>query len=89
MQGLQLSDLQKCIKTLYLEPNPIGKITVYGIPEIMLWKIRNQFLIYQEWYNDRSEMISDTSAMRAIPKPHQPPHLAYFDMLIVLYQNEN
>ena len=34
-------------------------------------------------------MISDTSAMRAIPKPHQPPHLAYFDMLIVLYQNEN
>ena len=66
-----------------------GKITVYGIPEILLWKFRNQFLIYQEWYNDRSEMISDTSAMRSVPKPHQPPHVVYFDMLIVLYQNEN
>ena len=66
-----------------------GKITVYGIPEIVLWKFRNQFLIYQEWYNEKSEMISDTSVMRAVPKPHQPPHLAYFDMLIFLYQNEN
>ena len=34
-------------------------------------------------------MISDTSGMRSVPKPHQPPHVVYFDMLIVLYQNEN
>ena len=34
-------------------------------------------------------MISDISAMCSVPKPHQPPHLIYFDMLTVLYQNEN
>ena len=27
-----------------------GKITVYGIPEILFWKIRNALLIYQIWY---------------------------------------
>ena len=53
----------------------IGKITVYGIPEIMFWNFRNWFLIFQEWYNEKSEIF-------------QPPRSASFEMLIVMYQNE-
>ena len=33
------------------------KNTVYSIPEILFWKIRNEFLIYHTWNNGISEKI--------------------------------
>ena len=41
----------------------------------------SEILIFQK-------VVSEISAMCSIPKPHQPPREAYFDTLIVMYQNE-
>ena len=64
-----------------------GKNTVYSIPEILFWKIRNEFLIYHTWNNGISEK-SEKSAMCNVPKPHQPPHAASFGISMFAYQKE-
>ena len=48
----------------------VGKNTVYSIPEIMFWKIRNEFLIYHTWNNGISEKIWKISN---VYRPKTPP----------------
>ena len=67
----------------------IGKITVYGIPEKLFWKTRNSLLIYHTWYKRDFRKNTEISAMRAVPKPHQPPHLLSFGISMFVYQKEN
>ena len=45
----------------------------------LFWNIR--FLIFPK-------KVTEISAMCSIPKPHQPPQEPYFDISILLYQNE-
>ena len=68
---------------------PVGKITVYGIPEILFWKIRNALLIYHTWYKRDFRKNTEISAMRSVPKPHQPPHLLSFGISMFVYRKEN
>ena len=49
---------------------PHGKNTVYSIPEILFWKIRNEFLIYHTWNNGISEKIWKISN---VYRPKTPP----------------
>ena len=46
------------------------KNTVYSIPEILFWKIRNEFLIYHTWNNGISEKIWKISN---VYRPKTPP----------------
>ena len=48
----------------------LGKNTVYSIPEILFWKIRNEFLIYHTWNNGISEKIWKISN---VYRPKAPP----------------
>ena len=48
----------------------LGKNTVYSIPEILFWKIRNEFLIYHTWNNGISEKIWKISN---VYRPKTPP----------------
>ena len=38
---------------------PVGKITVYGIPELLFWKIRNALLINHTWYIRYTERYTE------------------------------
>ena len=88
--------IMKIIQTLWsnmlilevIEVLTSGKITVYGIPEICFWKIRNSLLIYHTWYKRDIRKNTEISAMRSVPKPHQPPHLLSFGISMFLYRKE-
>ena len=79
--------LQKPL-VLLLEDSCIGKNTVYSIPEICFWKIRNTILIYHTWYKRDFRNNTEISAMNSIPSPHQPPLLSSFGISMFAYQKE-
>ncbi len=66
----------------------LGKNTVYSIPEICFWKIRNTILIYHTWYERYFRNNTEISAMVSIPSPHQPPLLSSFGISMFAYQKE-
>ena len=70
--GIAVSSYHQIL--LYLQfPFPsakFGKNTVYSIPEILFWKIRNEFLIYHTWNNGISEKIWKISN---VYRPKAPP----------------
>ena len=66
----------------------LGKNTVYSIPEICFWKIRNTILIYHTWYKRDFRNNTEISAMNSIPNPHQPPLLSSFGISMFAYQKE-
>ena len=66
----------------------LGKNTVYSIPEICFWKIRNTILIYHTWYKRDFRNNTEISAMNSVPSPHQPPLLSSFAISMFAYQKE-
>ena len=47
-----------------LQRSCLLQFTVYGIPEILFWKIRNALLIYHTWYKRDFRKNTEISAMR-------------------------
>ena len=58
-----------------------GNSLVYGIREILWWKISSYMMKNQH-------RCDEISADRTIPIPLQPPHLLQFDTLMLPYRNE-
>ena len=81
--GIAVSSYHKIL--LYLQfPFPsakFGKNTVYSIPEILFWKIRNEFLIYHTWNNGISEKNLKNQQCVPSQSPTNHPtqrHLVYW-----------
>ena len=60
----------------------IGNSSVYGIGKLLWWKISMHMMKYQH------TCAGTPAYVWTVPKPHQPPHMSHFDILILLDQKE-